>query len=173
MRNGLWICLNMFLIRDNEEWNEKMDRNQAALKALTKFLRASGSVTIMLKKDMQSYGLNPTEFTVMEVLYSKGEQPIQIIGNKVLLASSSITYVIDQLEKKKFVERRVNEKDRRVTLVTLTEDGHEIMEDIFPQHTAVIDELFSELNDEDLERLSESLKKVGYKAIDLYEQEKE
>ena len=116
MRNGLWICLNMFLIRDNEEWNEKMDRNQAALKALTKFLRASGSVTIMLKKDMQSYGLNPTEFTVMEVLYSKGEQPIQIIGNKVLLASSSITYVIDQLEKKKFVERRVNEKDRRVKI---------------------------------------------------------
>ena len=163
----------MFLKRDNKEWNEEMDRERAALKALTIFLRASGSVTNMLKKDMQSYGLNPTEFSVMEVLYSKGEQPIQIIGNKVLLASSSITYVIDQLEKKKFVERKTNEKDRRVTLVLLTQQGHEIMENIFPQHTDVINELYSELSDADLSQLSESLKKVGYKAVDLYEQGKE
>lgn len=147
-----------------------MNREQVDLKALTVFLRASASVTNMLKKDMQSYGLNPTEFTVMEVLYSKGEQPIQIIGNKVLLASSSITYVIDQLEKKKFVERKVNEKDRRVTLVSLTEQGHAIMEDIFPQHTQVISELYSDLSDDDLNQLRESMKKVGYKAIDLYEQ---
>lgn len=150
-----------------------MDRNQAVLKALTIFLRASGSVTNMLKKDMQSYGLNPTEFTVMELLYNKGEQPIQIIGNKVLLASSSITYVIDQLEKKNFVERRVNEKDRRVTLVSLTEEGHEMMENIFPQHTEVINELYSDLSDEDLSRLAESMKKIGFKAVDLYETEKE
>lgn len=149
-----------------------MDREQSALRALTIFLRASGSVTNMLKKDMQSYGLNPTEFTVMEVLYSKGEQPIQIIGNKVLLASSSITYVIDQLEKKNFVERKVNEKDRRVTLVSLTDQGHKIMEDIFPQHTEIINELYSELSDDELSQLSESMKKVGYKAADLFEKGK-
>lgn len=144
-----------------------MNRDQAVLRALTIFLRASGSVSNMLKKDMQSYGLNPTEFTVMEVLYSKGEQPIQIIGDKVLLASSSITYVIDQLEKKNFVERKVNEKDRRVTLVSLTDKGHEMMEDIFPQHTKIISELYGDLNDDELLELSESLKKVGFKAADL------
>lgn len=77
-----------------------MNREDQTLRVLTILLRASGSVTNMLKKDMSTYGVNPTEFTVLEVLYSLGEQPIQIIGNKVLLASSSITYVIDQLEKK-------------------------------------------------------------------------
>ncbi len=146
-----------------------MEREQAALRALTIFLRASGSVSNMLKKDMQSYGLNPTEFTVMEVLYSKGEQPIQMIGQKVLLASSSITYVIDQLEKKNVVERKVNEKDRRVTLVSLTAEGLDIMEDIFPQHTEVIHELFSGLSDAELEQLRETLKNVGFKAVELYE----
>lgn len=146
-----------------------MDREQAALRALTIFLRASGSVSNMLKKDMQSYGLNPTEFTVMEVLYSKGEQPIQIIGNKVLLASSSITYVIDQLEKKDLVERKVNEQDRRVTLVSLTRQGQDLMEDIFPQHTDIISDLYSDLSDEELLQLSETLKKVGFKAVDLHE----
>ena len=105
----------------------RMNRDEASLRALTILLRASSSVSSMLKKDMQSYGLNPTEFTVMEVLYNKGAQPIQVIGNKVLLASSSITYVIDQLEKKKYVERKVNENDRRITLVSLTSSGQEFM----------------------------------------------
>lgn len=149
-----------------------MSREEAALRALTVLLRASGSVTNMLKKDMRSYGLNPTEFTVMEVLYSKGEQPIQIIGNKVLLASSSITYVIDQLEKKNFVERKVKESDRRVTLVSITQEGNDMMEDIFPQHSEVIQNLFSGLSEDEINQLSESLKVIGYKAVDILDGEK-
>ena len=150
-----------------------MSREEAALRALTILLRASGSVTNMLKKDMRSYGLNPTEFTVMEVLYSKGEQPIQIIGNKVLLASSSITYVIDQLEKKNYVKRKVNESDRRVTLVSITQEGNDMMEDIFPQHSDVIENLFSGLSVDEINQLSESLKIIGYKAVDILDGEKE
>ena len=146
-----------------------MSKEESALRALTILLKSSGSVTNMLKKDMRSYELNPTEFTVMEVLYSKGEQPIQIIGNKVLLASSSITYVIDQLEKKNFIERKVNESDRRVTLVSLTKEGQEKMEDIFPQHSEVIQELFKDLSEDEINVLSESLKKIGFKAQELNE----
>ena len=146
-----------------------MNRDEASLRALTILLRASSSVSSMLKKDMQSYGLNPTEFTVMEVLYNKGAQPIQVIGNKVLLASSSITYVIDQLEKKTYVERKVNENDRRITLVSLTSSGQEFMEKVFPQHSEIIQELFGDLSQSEIENLSESLKKIGFKAVDLFE----
>ena len=146
-----------------------MNREEEALRVLTILLRASGSVTNMLKKDMLTYCMNPTEFAVLEVLFSLGKQPIQIIGKKVLLASSSITYVIDQLEKKGLVERVQSEDDRRVTLVSLTDEGQELMKNIFPQHSSVIKELFEELSDEELHKLGESLKTVGYKAIDMYD----
>lgn len=148
---------------------QMMKREEEALRVLTILLRASGSVTNMLKKDMLTYGMNPTEFAVLEVLFSLGKQPIQIIGKKVLLASSSITYVIDQLEKKGLVERVQCEDDRRVTLVSLTDEGQELMESIFPQHTRVIKQLFDELSDEELHELGESLKIAGYKAVDLYD----
>ena len=150
-----------------------MDRNEASLRAMTILLRASSSVSSMLKKDMQSYGLNPTEFTVMEVLYNKGAQPIQVIGNKVLLASSSITYVIDQLATKTYVERKVNENDRRITLVSLTANGQKFMEGVFPQHSKIIQELFGERSQNDIEQLSESLKIMGFKAIELVEHSSE
>ena len=58
-----------------------MSREKEALRVLTILLRASGSFTNMLKKDMLTYGMNPTEFAVMEVL-NLGKQPIQIIGKK-------------------------------------------------------------------------------------------
>lgn len=148
---------------------QMMKREEEALRVLTILLRASGSVTNMLKKDMLTYGMNPTEFAVLEVLFSLGKQPIQIIGKKVLLASSSTTYVIDQLEKKGLIERVQSEDDRRVTLVSLTDEGQEMMESIFPQHSQVIKKLFEELSDEELYELGESLKTVGYKAVDLYD----
>ena len=55
--------------------------------------------------------MNPTEFAVLELLYHKGNQPLQQIGDKILLASGSITYVVDKLEKKNFS----SEKPRRLT----------------------------------------------------------
>lgn len=146
-----------------------MNREEESLRALTVILRASGTITQMVKKDMNSYGVNPTEFMVLELLYNKGPQAIQVIGNKVLLASSSITYVIDQLEKKKFVTRKKNEKDRRVTLVSLTTEGYQLMGKIFPQHSSVIENLFEGLTDDELVKLGDSLKKIGYRAIELNE----
>lgn len=146
-----------------------MSKENEALRVLTILLRASGSVTNMLKKDMRSYGLNPTEFTVLELLYNKGEQPIQVIGNKVLLASSSITYVIDQLEKKKLVERKVSPSDRRVSLVTLTKEGQGLMDEIFPKHSEIINTLFNDLSEDQLHNLGAALKLVGFKAVDIFE----
>lgn len=146
-----------------------MTREKDSLRALTVILRASASITKMVKKDMDSYGVNPTEFMVLELLYSKGPQAIQIIGNKVLLASSSITYVIDQLEKKDFVERKQNPADRRVTLVSLTASGEELMSEIFPQHSSVIQELFQDLTEEELVKLADDIKSIGYKATELNE----
>lgn len=143
-----------------------MAREQDSLKALTIILKASASITKMVKKDMASYGVNPTEFMVLELLYSKGPQAIQVIGNKVLLASSSITYVIDQLEKKDLVQRKQNKADRRVTLVSLTKQGEKLMDEIFPQHSAVIQKLFENLSDDQLIQLSEDIKKIGYQAAE-------
>lgn len=144
-----------------------MTRNKDSLKALTTILRAASSVERVVKEDMTSYGLNATEFTVMEYLFNKGKQPIQMIGKKILLASSSITYVIDRLEEKGLVQRVADVKDRRVTFAELTENGHEQMQDIFPKHAETIEKLFKNLSDSDLSKLRTLLKEVGYEATKL------
>lgn len=141
-----------------------MEDSTKALKALTVLLKSSSSVLEVIKKDMIKYGLNPTEFSVLELLYSKGDQPIQYIGKKILLASSSITYVVDKLENKGFIQRRPSIKDRRVTNIAISEKGTAFMENAFPEHERLISNVFGVLDQDELTTLTELLKKVGYNA---------
>ena len=131
------------------------------LKALVVFLRSSQTLQEKVKKDMEQYGVNPTEFAVLELLYHKGEQPIQHIGKKILLASSSITYVVDKLESKGFVERKACKTDRRVTYAHITEEGKSFMDRAFPQHEEAIKELFGDFSEEELKTMIGLMKKVG------------
>ena len=88
-------------------------------------------------------------------------QPIQHIGKKILLASSSITYVVDKLEDKGYVERLDCPDDRRVKFASITDKGRDFMEESFPKHADMIEDLFSHLSDADVERSIELLKKIG------------
>jgi len=131
------------------------------LKALVVLMRASQTVQDIVKQDMGKYGVNPTEFAVLELLYHKGDQPIQHIGKKILLASSSITYVVDKLEEKGFVQRRACPKDRRVTYAVITDKGKAFIEEAFPQHEKTIETIFEHLYQEELTTTIELLKKIG------------
>lgn len=44
---------------------------------------------------MTKYKLSITEFSALEVLYQKGKQTVQQIGNCILVSSGSMTYVIE------------------------------------------------------------------------------
>ncbi|OJE43662.1 MarR family transcriptional regulator [Bacillus proteolyticus] len=72
-----------------------------SLKLFVILSRELQSITKRIEKNIKIYGLNPTEFGVLKLLYSKGDQPIQKLEDKTLLASSSITYVVNRLEKKR------------------------------------------------------------------------
>ncbi|KGR87807.1 MarR family transcriptional regulator [Ureibacillus massiliensis 4400831 = CIP 108448 = CCUG 49529] len=141
-----------------------MEQQNQKLKAFTVLLRASQSVQEASKRDHSKHGLNPTEFAVLELLYHKGDQPIQVIGKKILIASSSITYVVDKLEEKGFVVRRACPSDRRVTYAAITDEGKRIMDQIFPRHIEVIEEIFNVITDDEVNILIDLLKKVGYNA---------
>lgn len=137
---------------------ENMDQSLKLYVVLSKAYRA---IHDHVSKHIQSYGLNPTEFAVLELLYHKGHQPLQQIGGKILLASGSITYVVDKLEKKEFLERKACPNDRRVTHAAITEKGIQLMEDMFPKHKQYIDDALSILSEEEKTAVIETLKKLG------------
>lgn len=137
------------------------EETKQSLKLFIVLSRAYRAINENVNKKIQSYGLNPTEFAVLELLYHKGDQPLQQIGEKILLASGSITYVVDKLEQKNYLMRVACPNDRRVTFAQITEKGRKFIEDIFPEHEKRIHELMAELSTEEKETAIELLKRLG------------
>ncbi|WP_110929224.1 MarR family winged helix-turn-helix transcriptional regulator [Bacillus massiliglaciei] len=137
---------------------------QHSLKLFIVLSRAHRSINDVVNKHIAENGLNPTEFAVLELLYHKGDQPLQQIGGKILLASGSITYVVDKLEKKDFLKRVACKTDRRVTFAQITEKGKAFIEEMFPDHEKKIDNIMSVLSLEEKKTAIELLKKIGFHA---------
>ena len=127
------------------------------LKLVIAMARTYNDLFFQIEKNVQEFGLNISEFGVLEMLYHKGDQPVQKVAEKILVTSGTITYVINKLEKKELVVRRKCDKDKRVYYVSLTEKGNDFIANIFPKHRDLIDNLFKDLNEEDKKQLLESL----------------
>ncbi len=138
-----------------------------SLKLFIVLSRAHKAISEQTNQFFQENGVNPTEFAVLELLYHKGRQPLQKIGGKILLASGSITYVIDKLEKRGFITRVNCPTDRRITYAEITEEGEAFMADIFPAHEQKIHELTSVLSPDEKEQAIELMKKIGLSIKDL------
>ncbi|WII38014.1 MarR family winged helix-turn-helix transcriptional regulator [Paenibacillus thiaminolyticus] len=134
---------------------------ERSLKLFVVLSRASKSLMDFAQQDMKRYQLNPSEFAVLELLHHKGPTPIQQIGGRVLLASGTMTYVVDKLEKKGYLKRCPCAQDRRVIYAELTEQGASLMQDIFPKHAQALHQLMEVLPAEEQEQLTSLLKKLG------------
>lgn len=138
-----------------------------SLKLYIVLSRANKAINEVTNQFFQQNGLNPTEFAVLELLYHKGRQPLQKIGSKILLASGSITYVVDKLEKRGLINRISCPSDRRVTYAEISEEGEKFMQKIFPEHEQNLHELMSVLTPEEKDTAIELLKKLGLSIKDL------
>lgn len=146
----------------------RYEDTQDALELYIALSRAHQWVSAHDDRDIKKNGLNRTEFGVLELLYHKGPQPLQQIGSKVLMSSGNITYVVDKLEKKKLVRRRVSTEDRRLIYAEVTSEGHHFIEQIFPQHIKVIANAVEGLTREEMQAATVLLKKLGMHAEKSY-----
>jgi MarR family 2-MHQ and catechol resistance regulon transcriptional repressor len=140
---------------------EQYMTNERALKLFIVLSRASKVLLEESNKIPMQHGLNPTEFAVLELLYHKGRQPIQKIGQKILLGSGSMTYVVDKLEQKGLLERVISESDKRITYMSIKPKGEDLIASIFPENAQNIESLVSALTVQEQEQAIELLKKLG------------
>ncbi|QUG40903.1 MarR family transcriptional regulator [Psychrobacillus sp. INOP01] len=137
------------------------EKQNSALKLFIVLSRAHKVIHESSNQFFQENGLNPTEFAVLELLYHKGKQPLQQIGNKILLASGSITYVVDKLEGRGYVRRVSSPTDRRVTFAEISEEGTKFMDELFPRHEEQLIRLMDALPENEKLEAIELLKKLG------------
>ena len=106
-------------------------------------------------------GLCLTDFAVLEILLHKGPLPVNVIGQKVLLTSGSITAAIDRLQRKGLVRRQRDPADGRVFRVMLTAEGRELISRAFADHVQNLEATVGVLTPAERTELVRLLKKLG------------
>lgn len=141
-----------YKLDDNYETN----LNLSTLIVLT---RAEQKIHKMEYETMKAGGLTNSQFAVLEVLHSKGDLKICDIIEKILTTSGNITVVIKNLEKEGLVRKYSDVEDKRSMLISITDKGKKIMDDIFPDHVENINKIFNRLTIEEKLQLKKILKK--------------
>lgn len=112
------------------------------------------------RKILSSYTITPPQFIALQWLLEKGDMTIGELSNKMDLAFSSTTNLIDRMEKNHLVKRIRDEKDRRIVRIHLLKEGIRIIEEVIEKRQLYLNEVLQNFNDKEINTLQSSLEKL-------------
>lgn len=146
------------------QWaQEKPELDTSPMGVVGRISRISRHLDRLLQKNFSQFNLNGGEFDVLATLRRSG-QPYQLtpteLFNSLMLSSGAMTNRLDRLEDAGLIRRNPNPNDRRGILVTLTEQGIELMNRAYPAHIMNEEQILSSLTMADREALTDLLRKL-------------
>jgi len=107
--------------------------------------------TVIKKKGREiltDFEITPPQFEALQYLINEENITIGELSNKMFLACSTITDLIDRMEKNELVKRVRDEKDRRVVRIIVLEKGHEIINEVLHVRRNYLGSILSDLSKE-------------------------
>ncbi len=144
-----------------------MENYKDELKPLITLFKAHQSFVKLIKKEIKESGFDLNEFQVLEVIYHYQDISVKDINDKILIASSSLSYILNKLEKKDLIIRKLDPLDNRSFIISLTTNGLTIANQIFPKHYEDLKHIFKIFTKEEKNILKELLKRLGYE-VEVY-----
>lgn len=112
---------------------------------IEKYLR---KIDYIIRKEgraiLSELSITVPQFTALQILINSGNMTIGELSQKMSLACSTITDLIDRMEKAELVNRAKDDKDKRVVRIEVLPKGFEILENVLIKRREY---LASKLND--------------------------
>jgi len=84
--------------------------------------------TVALNEKMKAFNLSYAQFRVINCIAKRGDLSQKNILEDIVVKASTLSGLLDLLEEKGFVEKKVAAYDGRIRLVGLTNLGHDVWE---------------------------------------------
>jgi MarR family 2-MHQ and catechol resistance regulon transcriptional repressor len=104
--------------------------------------------------------ITPHHFEIIRLLMEEGTMHVAEIGQRLEIARAQMTQLIEKLVDLGIVERQPDTNDRRITNISLTQQGISLLEEHKHIVEEAIREIMSFLSDDELSELSGSLRKL-------------
>lgn len=137
------------------------EERATSLDAFIKLLRAAGSVSSRVHTHLAEENLTDSQFGVLEALHHRGPLCQRDLSAKILKSGGNITMIVDNLEKRGLVRRERDGADRRLVNVSLTPEGEQVIQRVYPRQTEAIEREMGFLTLEERQQLGALCRKVG------------
>ncbi|MFW2379111.1 MarR family winged helix-turn-helix transcriptional regulator [Aliarcobacter butzleri] len=138
-------------------------RTDKAMKTVVRLEKTSLKITNLTINYLLKHNLTFNQFKVLEVLYHLGDLNIGSITKLTMSTPGNITVVVKNLKRDNWITSVKDPNDNRASILSITQKGKEIIEEVFPNHAKNLTKAMEVLNDEELDTLYSLLNKV-YKA---------
>lgn len=128
------------------------------IKALLNILYTANWISSYQNEFFKPYGISPQQYNILRILKGAGEPiNVQLVKDRMIERSPNATRLMDKLCSKNYIERLACDYDRRVVKITITKEGHALL-DAIPVN--LNKELLKNLSEEEAEQLSNLLDKM-------------
>ena len=109
------------------------------------------------RKIIQKENLTTAQYSILQQLWKTDGVQFKILADACCCSQSTVTGIVDTMEKKDIVVRKENPDDRRSKLVILTKKGKSLEKEA-PKINSILDNCCSGFDSNDVELLSILLK---------------
>lgn len=133
---------------------------EQAKKLLRSYLRVTQHMSKQFRVYFGQLELTFPQALVLTVLGEEGTMPISRLAQYTGSANSTVSGIVDRLERMKLVKRVRSEDDRRVIYVELTKEYRAMQRKMEPSVSAYLSKLLKQLPGEELSEICAALNKL-------------
>ncbi|AOV07309.1 MarR family transcriptional regulator [Sporosarcina ureilytica] len=112
------------------------------------------------RKILKNYTITPPQFVALQWLFEHGDMTIGDLSNKMFLAFSTTTDLVDRMENNHLVKRIRDNKDRRVVRIQLLAEGERVIEEVIDKRRHYLNSVLSDFDEAEVQQLSQLLSKL-------------
>ncbi|NLW17772.1 MAG: MarR family transcriptional regulator [Firmicutes bacterium] len=127
---------------------------------LDRLIRHANSIIRRRGRDiLQEFDITPPQFDALLILKNnKGENlTIGELGERMYLACSTATDLVDRMERNGLVERIRDTNDRRVIRLQILEKGYQMVEEVLAARKRYLSEALKDVPQEDIQAMIKSM----------------
>jgi DNA-binding MarR family transcriptional regulator len=111
-------------------------------------------------REMERAGTTPARARLLGALHCQGSCKMSEVGVRLGVTPRNVTKLVDGLESEGLVARKPHPDDRRVTLLSLTDEGMRVCKESMLANHAAISQLYEQLGPTDRQHLARILRKL-------------
>ena len=113
-----------------------------------------------LSSKFKRFNITPEQWVVLKKLSQEDKISQKELSNRLNKDQNTVKAMVDKLEKKSYIKRQKNEKDKRAFLLTLTPEGVEVINILEPLDQEMLKNIGKDFSQEELALLRKMLSKV-------------